>query len=70
MEPILRTNKKGRTFLRVFYFGGITDAYRAIERAISERGLDRDRVTAIAYPIGMKREQLASVKARQRIYHG
>ena len=57
MESILKTNKKGRTFLRVFYSGDIIGADRAIEQAISKRGLDRAKITVLAYPMSMKSEQ-------------
>ena len=54
MNSILKTSKKGRTFLRVFYSGSIADADRVIEKAIAEKGVDRNKVTVLAFPESMK----------------
>ena len=43
--------KNGRTFIEVFYSGDISDADQAIEKAVSEHGLDRGKVSVVALPL-------------------
>ena len=59
MESKLKATKSKREFLEVYYKGSILDAEKAIQKAISEQGLDRNRVTVICYPESMKTDQSA-----------
>lgn len=69
MGSQLKATKTRRKFLEVYYQGSILDAEHAIQRAIAERGLDRDKVTVLAYPMSMKQRSVESPeKAPQRVY--
>jgi len=57
MNSQLKTNKKGRPYLEVFYSGSIADANRAIEKEITEHGLNGDKVTVLAYPKSMENQK-------------
>lgn len=56
MESRLKATKNHRKFLEVYYEGSILDANHAIEKAIAERGIDRNKTTIICYPKSMKNQ--------------
>ena len=67
MDARLKTSKKDRPYLEILYDGTIADGNRAIEKAIAERGLDRDKITILAYPRSMEKHHPS---VNRRVNHG